>query len=172
MDHHVDVGRPLLVAEDQRDGLFVPSDEHQRRDDAADHATIAQLHVLVFHRLGGVESAHRVGHHLREARPHMVPMGVEHADRLAVGKDSVQSELEIRAIGNAEVRRVDRQMFRLLTEMLPQAAEEKLADYVDSKMRTVAEQTSTVDSLRLAVLAARPRGAASIRPRTWRASTS
>ena len=29
-----------------------------------------------------------------------------------------------------------------------------LADYVDSKMRTVAEQTSTVDSLRLAVLAA------------------
>lgn len=30
----------------------------------------------------------------------------------------------------------------------------KLADYVDSKMRTVAEQTSTVDSLRLAVLAA------------------
>ena len=30
----------------------------------------------------------------------------------------------------------------------------KLADYVDVKMRTVAEQTSTVDSLRLAVLAA------------------
>jgi len=30
----------------------------------------------------------------------------------------------------------------------------KLADYVDSKMRSVAEQTSTVDSLRLAVLAA------------------
>jgi cell division protein ZapA len=30
----------------------------------------------------------------------------------------------------------------------------KLADYVDSKMRMVAEQTSTVDSLRLAVLAA------------------
>lgn len=30
----------------------------------------------------------------------------------------------------------------------------KLADYVDLKMRTVAEQTSTVDSLRLAVLAA------------------
>jgi cell division protein ZapA len=30
----------------------------------------------------------------------------------------------------------------------------KLADYVDSKMRTVAQQTSTVDSLRLAVLAA------------------
>lgn len=30
----------------------------------------------------------------------------------------------------------------------------KLADYVDTKMRTVAEQTSTVDSLRLAVLAA------------------
>lgn len=31
---------------------------------------------------------------------------------------------------------------------------EKLADYVDSKMRTVAQQTATVDSLRLAVLAA------------------
>jgi cell division protein ZapA len=30
----------------------------------------------------------------------------------------------------------------------------KLADYVDSKMRAVSEQTSTVDSLRLAVLAA------------------
>jgi cell division protein ZapA len=30
----------------------------------------------------------------------------------------------------------------------------KLAQYVDTKMRTVAEQTSTVDSLRLAVLAA------------------
>jgi cell division protein ZapA len=30
----------------------------------------------------------------------------------------------------------------------------KLADYVDSKMRAVAEQTVTVDSLRLAVLAA------------------
>ncbi|MGH9670773.1 MAG: cell division protein ZapA [Terriglobales bacterium] len=30
----------------------------------------------------------------------------------------------------------------------------KLADYVDGKMRTVAQQTSTVDSLRLAVLAA------------------
>jgi len=30
----------------------------------------------------------------------------------------------------------------------------KLADFVDSKMRNVAEQTSTVDSLRLAVLAA------------------
>jgi cell division protein ZapA len=30
----------------------------------------------------------------------------------------------------------------------------KLAEYVDTKMRTVAEQTSTVDSLRLAVLAA------------------
>lgn len=30
----------------------------------------------------------------------------------------------------------------------------KLADYVDSKMRTVAQQTATVDSLRLAVLAA------------------
>jgi cell division protein ZapA len=30
----------------------------------------------------------------------------------------------------------------------------KLAQFVDSKMRTVAEQTSTVDSLRLAVLAA------------------
>lgn len=30
----------------------------------------------------------------------------------------------------------------------------KLADYVDGKMRAVAEQTSTVDSLRLAVLAA------------------
>lgn len=30
----------------------------------------------------------------------------------------------------------------------------KLADYVDSKMRAVAEQTSTVDSVRLAVLAA------------------
>ena len=29
-----------------------------------------------------------------------------------------------------------------------------LADYVDGKMRAVAEQTSTVDSLRLAVLAA------------------
>ena len=31
---------------------------------------------------------------------------------------------------------------------------QKLADYVDGKMRTVAQQTSTVDSLRLAVLAA------------------
>ncbi len=31
---------------------------------------------------------------------------------------------------------------------------QKLADYVDSKMRAVADQTSTVDSLRLAVLAA------------------
>jgi len=31
---------------------------------------------------------------------------------------------------------------------------EKLAEYVDSKIRAVAEQTSTVDSLRLAVLAA------------------
>ena len=31
---------------------------------------------------------------------------------------------------------------------------EGLADYVDSKMRAVAQQTSTVDSLRLAVLAA------------------
>ncbi|MGH9492921.1 MAG: cell division protein ZapA, partial [Terriglobales bacterium] len=31
---------------------------------------------------------------------------------------------------------------------------QKLAGYVDSKMRTVAQQTSTVDSLRLAVLAA------------------
>ncbi len=30
----------------------------------------------------------------------------------------------------------------------------KLAEYVDAKMRAVAEQTSTVDSLRLAVLAA------------------
>ncbi len=30
----------------------------------------------------------------------------------------------------------------------------KLAEYVDLKMRTVAEQTATVDSLRLAVLAA------------------
>ena len=30
----------------------------------------------------------------------------------------------------------------------------KLAEYVDSKMRAVAEQTSTVDSVRLAVLAA------------------
>jgi cell division protein ZapA len=30
----------------------------------------------------------------------------------------------------------------------------KLAEYVDLKMRTVAEQTQTVDSLRLAVLAA------------------
>jgi len=30
----------------------------------------------------------------------------------------------------------------------------KLAEFVDGKMRTVAEQTSTVDSLRLAVLAA------------------
>ncbi|MDP9268487.1 MAG: cell division protein ZapA [Acidobacteriota bacterium] len=30
----------------------------------------------------------------------------------------------------------------------------KLAEYVDSKMRSVAEQTSTVDSMRLAVLAA------------------
>ena len=30
----------------------------------------------------------------------------------------------------------------------------KLAEYVDSKMRSVAEQTQTVDSLRLAVLAA------------------
>lgn len=30
----------------------------------------------------------------------------------------------------------------------------KLADFVDSKMRTVAQQTQTVDSLRLAVLAA------------------
>ncbi len=30
----------------------------------------------------------------------------------------------------------------------------KLADYVDSKMRAVSEQTATVDSLRLAVLAA------------------
>jgi len=30
----------------------------------------------------------------------------------------------------------------------------KLAEYVDSKMRTVAQQTATVDSLRLAVLAA------------------
>jgi cell division protein ZapA len=30
----------------------------------------------------------------------------------------------------------------------------KLAEYVDSKMRSVAEQTRTVDSLRLAVLAA------------------
>jgi cell division protein ZapA len=30
----------------------------------------------------------------------------------------------------------------------------KLAEYVDTKMRIVAEQTSTVDSLRLAVLAA------------------
>jgi len=31
---------------------------------------------------------------------------------------------------------------------------EKLAEYVDGKIRAVAEQTSTVDSLRLAVLAA------------------
>ena len=31
---------------------------------------------------------------------------------------------------------------------------QKLAGYVDSKMRTVAQQTATVDSLRLAVLAA------------------
>jgi cell division protein ZapA len=31
---------------------------------------------------------------------------------------------------------------------------QKLAEYVDSKMRAVAQQTSTVDSLRLAVLAA------------------
>ena len=30
----------------------------------------------------------------------------------------------------------------------------KLAEFVDGKMRTVAEQTSTIDSLRLAVLAA------------------
>jgi cell division protein ZapA len=30
----------------------------------------------------------------------------------------------------------------------------KLADFVDTKMRTLAEQTSTVDSLRLAVLTA------------------
>jgi len=30
----------------------------------------------------------------------------------------------------------------------------KLAEFVDSKMRSVAEQTSTIDSLRLAVLAA------------------
>jgi cell division protein ZapA len=30
----------------------------------------------------------------------------------------------------------------------------KLAEYVDTKMRAVAEQTSTVDTLRLAVLAA------------------
>jgi len=30
----------------------------------------------------------------------------------------------------------------------------KLAEYVDGKMRTVAQQTATVDSLRLAVLAA------------------
>lgn len=30
----------------------------------------------------------------------------------------------------------------------------KLADFVDGKMRTVAQQTATVDSLRLAVLAA------------------
>ena len=30
----------------------------------------------------------------------------------------------------------------------------RLAEFVDTKMRTVAEQTSTVDSLRLAVLAA------------------
>jgi cell division protein ZapA len=30
----------------------------------------------------------------------------------------------------------------------------KLAEYVDSKMRSAAEQTATVDSLRLAVLAA------------------
>jgi len=30
----------------------------------------------------------------------------------------------------------------------------KLADYVDGKMRSVAQQTNTVDSLRLAVLAA------------------
>ena len=31
---------------------------------------------------------------------------------------------------------------------------QKLADFVDGKMRTVAQQTATVDSLRLAVLAA------------------
>ncbi len=31
---------------------------------------------------------------------------------------------------------------------------QKLADYVDAKMRAVAEHTSTVDSLRVAVLAA------------------
>jgi|GraSoiStandDraft_16_1057320.scaffolds.fasta_scaffold815850_2 cell division protein ZapA len=31
---------------------------------------------------------------------------------------------------------------------------QRLADYVDTKMRLVSEQTSTVDSLRLAVLAA------------------
>ena len=31
---------------------------------------------------------------------------------------------------------------------------EKLAEYVDNKIRAVAEQTSTVDSIRLAVLAA------------------
>ena len=31
---------------------------------------------------------------------------------------------------------------------------QKLAEYVDTKMRTVASQTSTIDSLRLAVLAA------------------
>lgn len=31
---------------------------------------------------------------------------------------------------------------------------QKLADYVDTKMRAVAEHTSTVDSLRVAVLAA------------------
>jgi cell division protein ZapA len=30
----------------------------------------------------------------------------------------------------------------------------RLAEYVDTKMRTIAEQTSTIDSLRLAVLAA------------------
>jgi len=30
----------------------------------------------------------------------------------------------------------------------------KLAEYVDAKMRSVAEQTATIDSLRLAVLAA------------------
>jgi cell division protein ZapA len=30
----------------------------------------------------------------------------------------------------------------------------RLAEYVDQKMRTIAEQTSTIDSLRLAVLAA------------------
>ena len=30
----------------------------------------------------------------------------------------------------------------------------RLAEFVDKKMRTVAEQTSTIDSLRLAVLAA------------------
>jgi cell division protein ZapA len=31
---------------------------------------------------------------------------------------------------------------------------QRLAEYVDQKMRTIAEQTSTIDSLRLAVLAA------------------